>query len=59
MFYEKDQLLKEKNSHENMFRRENQNYFNFKVRLPLFLTEPKDAANRLLEKKRYGVGGNF
>lgn len=54
VFYKKDQLLKEKNSHEVKFKTENQNNFNFKVRLPLFLMEPKDADNRLLKKKKYG-----
>ena len=50
---QKRSTIKRKNSHENKFKWENQN--NFKARLPLFLPEPKDANNRLLEKKIYGV----
>lgn len=50
---QKRSSIKRKNSHESKYKRENQNNFNFKVRLPLFLTEPKDADNRLLKKKKY------
>lgn len=55
---QKRSTIKRKNSHEVKFKTENQNNFNFKVRLPLFLMEPKDADNRLLKKKKYG-GGSF
>ena len=50
-YLKKGQLLNEKNSHENKFKRECQDNFNLKM--VLFLTELKDADTRLLEKKMF------